>query len=275
MKPRTLHITEAPTSLKPPESVDLPVEVHAALGRIDRVEQPEQGRCNLLQILHTESGSYVLKAARGRYRVRELWAEHAAMELLHGSAVPVPRSLLFVEMGDEAVQLRELVGGTPLKHVLRGAERRDGLMAMARTLAAIHLLPGPGGWTWSDWTDGALAAAERNMRAGAIDLEEDFPDDPPEAVLAWLHANRPAPGAVTLLHGDYRPKNLLWEAGRISGVIDWAFADYGDPYYDLGIAVAYTAPGAEREQFLRDYGLQSPDWERLLWCERLATFINV
>lgn len=45
----------------------------------------------------------------------------------------------------------------------------------------------------------------------------------------------PAPGgALTLLHGDFWPGNLLWKAGRLTAVIDWEDAAVGDPLADLG-----------------------------------------
>ncbi|PXY27866.1 phosphotransferase family protein [Prauserella muralis] len=60
----------------------------------------------------------------------------------------------------------------------------------------------------------------------------------PEPILAdgigWLRANAPCSDRVTLLHGDYRTGNMLFDGSRISAVIDWEFAALGDPGYDLG-----------------------------------------
>lgn len=39
-----------------------------------------------------------------------------------------------------------------------------------------------------------------------------------------------------LLHGDYWPGNLLWQAGQLRAVIDWEDALLGDPLADLGNA---------------------------------------
>ncbi len=43
-----------------------------------------------------------------------------------------------------------------------------------------------------------------------------------------LHRARPA-----LLHMDYWPGNVLWHRGRISAVLDWDAASYGDPALDV------------------------------------------
>ena len=37
-----------------------------------------------------------------------------------------------------------------------------------------------------------------------------------------------------LLHMDYWPGNILWSQGRISGLVDWDAASYGDPALDVG-----------------------------------------
>lgn len=38
---------------------------------------------------------------------------------------------------------------------------------------------------------------------------------------------------VGFRHGDYWPGNLLWEEGKLTGVIDWENANLGDPIFDL------------------------------------------
>lgn len=43
-----------------------------------------------------------------------------------------------------------------------------------------------------------------------------------------LHRNAPC-----LLHGDYWPGNTLWRDGRLTAVIDWEDAKFGDPLIDL------------------------------------------
>lgn len=54
------------------------------------------------------------------------------------------------------------------------------------------------------------------------------------AGLAWLMKNRPPPGEITLVHGDFRTGNLLVEPEGLTGVLDWEFAHWGSPLEDLG-----------------------------------------
>ncbi len=62
-------------------------------------------------------------------------------------------------------------------------------------------------------------------------------------VAAWLHAHRPPPVPLRLIHGDFQSANLMLdEHGRIV-VLDWELAQIGDPREDLGYfsAVAQIA----------------------------------
>jgi aminoglycoside phosphotransferase (APT) family kinase protein len=51
----------------------------------------------------------------------------------------------------------------------------------------------------------------------------------------WLRENLPKPPIRrTVIHGDFRPANMLIHCGRLSAVLDWEFAHIGDPVEDLG-----------------------------------------
>lgn len=51
--------------------------------------------------------------------------------------------------------------------------------------------------------------------------------------LAWLRANLPEASSDSLVHGDLRIGNVMAEAGRITGVLDWELAHAGDYHEDL------------------------------------------
>jgi hygromycin-B 4-O-kinase len=48
-----------------------------------------------------------------------------------------------------------------------------------------------------------------------------------------LHLAERCPQERRLVHNDYQFENILAEGARITGVIDWANALYGDPLYDV------------------------------------------
>ncbi len=68
---------------------------------------------------------------------------------------------------------------------------------------------------------------------------------------AWVRDREPDPVAPCLVHGDYRIGNCLTEGGRITGILDWELAFFGDPRFDLGYmsleyhAGKFTTPGSD------------------------------
>jgi 5-methylthioribose kinase len=78
---------------------------------------------------------------------------------------------------------------------------------------------------------------------------------------------------VTLVHGDYSPKNVLIHAGRLV-LLDHEVIHFGDPAFDLGFALTHLLSKAHHlaalrpqfiaaaEQFWRDYkeALDGPQW---------------
>jgi aminoglycoside phosphotransferase (APT) family kinase protein len=55
-----------------------------------------------------------------------------------------------------------------------------------------------------------------------------------EWVLRWLERNDPADRELALAHHDFRTGNYLVENGRLTAILDWEFADWGDPNEDIG-----------------------------------------
>jgi len=52
--------------------------------------------------------------------------------------------------------------------------------------------------------------------------------------------------ALTLVHGDYSPKNLLVGPDQKLVIIDFEVAHYGDPAFDVAFCLALTILGAAR-----------------------------
>lgn len=69
-----------------------------------------------------------------------------------------------------------------------------------------------------------------------------------EAAAEWLSDSLPTPaGRVVVVHGDFRPANVLISDGRVEVLLDWELAHLGDPLDDLGW---YTAPLYRKEHFI-------------------------
>ena len=60
----------------------------------------------------------------------------------------------------------------------------------------------------------------------------------PQPMLAlverWLRRNRPAPGEITVVHGDIKPGNVLFDADQVQVLLDWETVHLGDSAEDVG-----------------------------------------
>ena len=103
------------------------------------------------------------------------------------------------------------------------------LREIARDLAKIHSLSRadlPGDVPEMDYGEAVDGLAQQFEEAGA--------DRPIIALgLRWLRDNILEPVAPVLNHGDYRLGNLLAQDLRLTGVLDWELAHFGDRHEDL------------------------------------------
>jgi aminoglycoside phosphotransferase (APT) family kinase protein len=58
--------------------------------------------------------------------------------------------------------------------------------------------------------------------------------DAGQRVRERLLAERPESPPPALVHGDYQPGNVLYDGGRLAGVIDWELASIGSALLDVG-----------------------------------------
>lgn len=92
------------------------------------------------------------------------------------------------------------------------------------------------------------AAAELRHWTAQLDAVELEPQPALRATIAWLQRHiPPPPPRICLIHGDFRPANVLVDNGRVSALLDWELAHLGDPHDDLGW---YTCSVYRREHFL-------------------------
>ena len=114
-----------------------------------------------------------------------------------------------------------------------------------------------------------------------------------EELVAWLRAERPASGGMTLLHNDWRLDNMALDPddpGRCVAVFDWDMCTVGDPLADLGTVLSLwsnrgdTPAGTNpmptqtegflsREDAVARYGERTGrDVSRAAWYDVFGTF---
>jgi aminoglycoside phosphotransferase (APT) family kinase protein len=74
--------------------------------------------------------------------------------------------------------------------------------------------------------------------------------------LRWLRDNAPRRlDRLSLVHGDAGTPNFMFEAGKITGIIDWEWARFSDPMEDLGNATLHAIfhPSGDWPELLTHY----------------------
>lgn len=158
--------------------------------------------------------------------------EAALIEAARAKGVTAPQVVAVLEEADglgSGFVMRALAGTADPKIIL-ACDDPDGLLReIARDLARIHRLR---------QGDVPVGVPVMDYRAAIADLKQQFMEaggDRPIIALGlkWLKDNCPPQVEPVLNHGDYRMGNLLVEGSRLTGVLDWEIAHFGDRHEDL------------------------------------------
>jgi aminoglycoside phosphotransferase (APT) family kinase protein len=136
---------------------------------------------------------------------------------------------------------RRLPGRTAERAGLTPAQRAAAAAPLGGFLRALHALP-PAGATGDSIGRLDAARLRREIRRRLADAAPPWIDDPVRA-----------PRAAVLVHGDLHARQLLFERGALSGVLDWGDVHQGDPACDLSVAYAFL-PEEARPAFFAAYG---------------------
>lgn len=215
---------------------------------VDRVDRTSAGfsRENWVFEAEWNGGRHRLIARRdpvGSVLATDRAIETAVLRAIEHTDVPSPR-LLWVDLDGarcgRPTLIMELVPGICDSFALDAERPVAERVALAHTiydeLARIHSV---------DWRalglDSAMADPGPTAALAAVDhweseLRRVQLDPEPELtfVLSWLRANAPTNAVTTLVHGDFKPGNLLLDGDEVTAVLDWETAHLGDPHEDLG-----------------------------------------
>ncbi|MEQ1499502.1 MAG: phosphotransferase family protein [Novosphingobium sp.] len=156
--------------------------------------------------------------------------EAALVRAARAAGVLAPEVLVELEAGDgigSGYVMRAISGSPDPVVFLAETDPQLAIGDIARELAATHSidctgLPVP-------VMDTALALGELRSRFIAYGADRPILG----LALRWLEANIPPPAPPKLVHGDFRLGNLMFEHGRLTGVLDWELAHLGDWHEDL------------------------------------------
>ena len=201
------------------------------------------------------SESLVIRVEPVGYRVfpeYDLHRQYRIMELLAPTDVPVPRMRWFEEdpaiFGAPFFVMERVEGRVPEDRPpyhtggwmteISPEERRAIWLGGFEAMAKIHRLdPGPFEFLRKPG-DGSglereLAYYERYLEWAARGLEQPIA----LAALEWLKKNLPAGEPETLVWGDARIGNVIFDGTKVASVLDWEMAALASPEMDIGWAV--------------------------------------
>ncbi len=173
--------------------------------------------------------------------------EYRVMAALQDTDVPVPK-MLHLCMDRDVIgtefYVMEMVEGhifqDPSLPGLTPVARREFYDSFARALAALHKV-GPETVGLGDFGRPAgfvsrqIARWSKQYKATETEYIEAM-----EQLIQWLPKNLPEDEASAIVHGDFRPGNVIADdrTQQISAVLDWELCTLGHPLADIGYVCA-------------------------------------
>jgi len=178
--------------------------------------------------------------------------EYRVLSALMDTGIPVPRVLHFCAaenvIGTPFYVMEYLPGRilrNPLLPAMESAERSAIYAAMNGTLARLHNL---------DWQAAGLERygkpdnyIGRQVALWSRQYESSKTADVPamDRLMKWLPQNIPDDHSISVVHGDYRLENLMFDEHepKVIAVLDWELSTLGHPLSDLAFnCMTYYLP---------------------------------
>lgn len=259
--------------------------VEASMAATDLTKFPG-GQSNPTYALHCSDRAFVLRRKPFGVLLPSAHAierEYRLISALHPTGFPVPRPIILCEDPDvigAPFYLMEMVEGQTfwdgtLPDVPAG-ERSAIYEKMIDTLATLHSI---------DYEELGLSdfgkpgnfftrQVGRWTKQYRIAQTDEIPEI--EKLIDWLPATVPTQTRSSIIHGDYRIDNLIYDKSgmKVLAVIDWELATIGDPLADFAyLAMNWILPVDGRSGLagldLDQYGL--PTLEKIVTRYKAAT----
>ncbi|MFQ5567063.1 MAG: phosphotransferase [Paracoccaceae bacterium] len=247
------------------------------------------GQSNPTFRLDCPSGTLVLRRKPPGQLLKSAHAVDRAFRVpraLAGADVPVARMHLLCE--DESVigSMFYVMDFQPGRHFMEPVladlspeERGTVFDEMNRVLAALHSVDYEALGLGDFGKPGSYFARQigrwtKQYRASETGTLADM-----DALIDWLDANLPEDdGRVSLVHGDYRIDNLIFEAHRprIAAVLDWELSTLGHPFSDLAYqCMQWRMPVGEEGRGLagidrKAHGIPTEEEYVAAYCRRMG-----
>ena len=234
----------------------LVAHVRGFAGPLD-VRQFQGGQSNPTYYIRAGSGEYVLRRKPPGKLLPSAHAvdrEYRVITALQGSGVPVPRTYVLCEdptVTGTPFYLMDCVHGRvfadPLLPGLSPAERTTLYDEFTTVLARLHQVDWHGVGLQDFGRPGNYFARQIHRWTTQYRASETETIEAMERLMEWLPKNIPDDDTVTLVHGDYRPGNMVVHPRepRVVAVLDWELSTLGHPLGDVSYTCVpyHTGPG--------------------------------
>jgi len=233
--------------------------LETTLGSADEfdIDYHREGKSNETLFLDWGDYNLVLRrppAGATAESAHDVHREYRILDALQETDIPVPQTVASCDdhsvIGADFYLMERCQGAVLRDEPERFATpqyRRALSERFIETIAAIHTvdtaavglddLGHPDGYTERQvdrWTSQLEWAFERTETERSIPLLWDVAD--------WLAANVPDKYDHTLVHGDYKPDNVMFgpeTPPELTAVFDWELSTLGDPLTDLGLLLLF------------------------------------
>ncbi|MGE0806889.1 MAG: phosphotransferase [Burkholderiaceae bacterium] len=227
-----------------------------------RIELFKGGQSNPTYKLITPRSTYVMRAKPGPAAkllpsAHAIEREYRVLEALGKTDIPVARAYALCE--DEAVigrafYVMEFVEGRVLwEQSLPGmstAERGGLYDEMNRVIAALHSVDYQAIGLGDYGKPGAYVSRQIARWSKQYQASETEKIDAMDRLIEWLPQHLPASEETSIVHGDFRLDNLMFDARepRVLAILDWELSTLGHPLADFSYHCMswHIPPGAFR-----------------------------
>jgi aminoglycoside phosphotransferase (APT) family kinase protein len=149
--------------------------------------------------------------------------EAAVLRILEAVDLPTPRVVALDRAGETAGVPAIIMTRLPGRVNLPPSPTDDWLASLGTPLVILRDTPASNfTWTYDPWIDRtSLRPPDWSHRPSMWE----------RAIARYFAGTADEPWC--LLHRDYHPTNILWEQGRVSGIVDWVNACLGPPSSDI------------------------------------------
>lgn len=228
------------------------------------------GQSNPTYLIDDESGSYVLrKKPPGKLlpSAHAVDREYRVISALAGTGVPVPRTHLLCDDDDVIGQMFYVMDYVPGR-VFTGREMPGCppgevtamYTSLATVLGTLHAVDYEAAGLDDFGKPTAYVDRQVARWSGQYEQSKVEECEAMDGVIEWLTSNNPADDSASLVHGDYRPGNVIFDNASpdVVAVLDWELSTIGHPLADVGyFLMPYRLDAAASPWGLKGLDLES------------------